>query len=220
MPAFASVIFDCDSTLSSIEGIEELSRAYRDEIVHMTEAAMRGEIPLESVYGRRLELVRPTRDAVDALGTRYVESLVPGARETVAGLLAAGVDVRILSGGLRPPVLAVARALGIEDGSVDAVDIFFDARGEYAGFDDASPLTRSAGKADVIRGWGSTLPRPAMLVGDGATDLAAAREVELFVAFAGVIDRPTVTAAADFVVRERSLAPILPLALEIPSGHV
>ena len=218
-PAFASVIFDCDSTLSAIEGIEELAASHRAEVTRLTEAAMRGEVALEEVYGRRLALIRPTRAAVDALGRRYVEALVPGARETIAGLRDAGVEVRILSGGLRPPVLDVARALGLGEGAVTAVDIRFDERGEYAGFDERSPLTRSDGKADIVREWGEGLPRPAMLVGDGATDLAAAREVEMFVAFAGVVERPLVTAAADVVVRDRSLSPILALALEIPSGH-
>lgn len=219
MPAFATVIFDCDSTLSDIEGIEALASRHREEIVRLTEQAMRGEIPLESVYGRRLELVRPSRADVEALGARYVEALVPGARETVAGLLAAGVDVRILSGGLRPPIEMLARELGLPDGAVAAVDIHFDAAGDYAGFDEASPLTRSAGKPEIIRAWGTSLARPVMLVGDGATDLAAAGEVEMFVAFAGVLERPHVTAAADVVIRERSLASILSLALEIPSGH-
>ena len=219
MAAFASVIFDCDSTLCAIEGIEELASRHHDEITRLTEAAMRGEIPLEEIYGRRLELIRPTRADLEELGRRYVETLVPGARETVSGLLAADVEVRILSGGLRPAVIDVARALGLREGAVTAVDIHFDDRGEYAGFDTGSPLTRSAGKAQIVREWGPWLPRPAMLVGDGATDLAAAREVEMFVAFAGVVERPVVTAAANVIVRERSLAPILALALEIPSGH-
>ena len=218
-PRFASVIFDCDSTLSAIEGIEELASAHRGEVERLTEAAMRGEVALEDVYGRRLELIRPSRSAVEALGRRYIEALVPGARETVAGLLDAGVDVRVVSGGLRPPVVAVARALGLEEHAVSAVDIWFDDRGAYAGFDAGSPLTRSEGKADIVRSWGATLPRPAMLVGDGATDLAAAREVEMFVAFAGVVDRPAVSGAAAAVVREPSLLPILALALEIPSRH-
>ena len=219
MPAFSTVIFDCDSTLSAIEGIEEISAEHREAIAEMTEAAMRGEVPLEEVYGRRLALVRPSLETIEALGARYIAALVPGARETVAGLREAGVDVRILSGGLRPPVVAVARALGIDAERVTAVDIYFDERGDYAGFDDASPLTRSAGKAEIVRGWGASLRRPAMLVGDGATDLAAAQELEMFVAFAGVVERPAVVKAADAVVRERSLAPILALALEIPSEY-
>jgi hypothetical protein len=52
-----------------------------------------------------------------------------------------------------------------------------------------------------------------MFVGDGATDLEAAPAADLFVAFAGIADRPAVTAAADVVIRDCSLAPILALAL-------
>jgi phosphoserine phosphatase len=53
-----------------------------------------------------------------------------------------------------------------------------------------------------------------MMVGDGSTDLEARPVVDLFVAFAGVIERPAVTGAADVVVRSNSLAPLLPLVLD------
>src|SRR6187401_3016155 len=74
---YGTVVFDCDSTLSTIEGIEELARDHRAEVEALTEEAMRGAIPLEQVYGRRLELVRPPRGRVLALGRRYIETLVP-----------------------------------------------------------------------------------------------------------------------------------------------
>ena len=52
-----------------------------------------------------------------------------------------------------------------------------------------------------------------MLVGDGITDLEARPPADLFVAYAGVVERPPVVAAADVVLRARSLAPVLALAL-------
>lgn len=209
--AFRTVIFDCDSTLSTIEGIEELARDHRAEVEALTEEAMRGAIPLEEVYGRRLALVRPTRDAVLSLGRRYVETMVPDAAETIAALRAEGVQVRIISGGLRPAVLELARALGVEDSAVAAVDLFFDDAGRYAGYDQAAPLAASGGKRRVIEDW--QVPRPSLMVGDGATDQEAALAVDAFVAFAGVVHRAPVVAAADYVIRERSLAPVLPIAL-------
>jgi phosphoserine phosphatase len=213
MPRFASVVFDCDSTLSSIEGIEALAAARRDEVAALTDAAMRGEVPLEQVYGRRLALVRPTRARLDALGQEYIDALIPDTREVIAALRASGVTVRIVSGGLRPAVVALARALGVPDADVAAVDVAFDASGDYAAFDERSPLARSGGKRDVLEGWTATLPRPVMFVGDGATDLEARPLVDCFVAFAGVVERPAVVAAADVVIRDLSLAPILALAL-------
>src|SRR5919109_835515 len=164
---FGSVIFDCDSTLSAIEGIDELAHAHREEVSRLTEATMRGELLLEDVYGRRLALVRPTREQVHGLGERYVHALVTDARETIAALLAEGIEVRVLSGG----------------------------------------------KRTVLERWLPELPRPIMLVGDGATDLEARPPADRFVAFAGVIERPVVIDAADDVVRVPSLAPVLVLAL-------
>lgn len=213
MPRFRSVVFDCDSTLSAIEGIDELAIAHREEIGRLTDAAMRGEVPLEDVYGRRLALVKPTREAVDALGALYVERLVPDAREVVAALQAEGIDVRIVSGGLRPAVLAAARAVGVRDDAVEAVDVYFDSAGHYAGFDEQSPLARAGGKRVVLERW-TELPRPVMFVGDGVTDLEARPVVDCFVAFAGVVERAAVVAAADAVVRSASLAPVLALALD------
>ena len=213
MPKFQTVVFDCDSTLSEIEGIDELAVDCRDAVEELTDAAMRGRVPLEEVYGRRLHLVRPTRSAIAALGDLYVARLVPDAAETIAALHASGVDVRILSGGLLPAVRAVARALGVEASHVDAVDIWFNDDGEFDGFDSESPLSRSGGKRTAIERW--KLRRPAMMVGDGTTDLETRPVVDQFVAFAGVVERPTVVQASDIIVRARSLAPILPLVLNV-----
>lgn len=210
--AFGTVLFDCDTTLSAMEGIDELAREYRDQIVPLTEAAMRGEVALESVYARRLDIIRPSRGEMARIGRMYVERLVPGTRETVAALRTAGVEVHIISGGLRPAVLHVADALGVAHDHVHAVDVSFDAQGHYAGFDTASPLTRDGGKPAVIQALGA-LARPVMLVGDGNTDLDAKPVVDLFVGFAGVIARPRVVAEAHVVVHAHSLLPILALAL-------
>lgn len=212
-PPFRSVIFDCDSTLSALEGIEALSRDHREEVERLTAASMTGEVPLDEVYARRLELARPDRAAVDALGRAYIDAIIPGAREVVAALHQHDVDVRILSGGLLPAVRTLAAELGVPGEKVAAVPVRFHDDGSYAGFDDRAAPARAGGKLEVVRGWLPALPRPVMLVGDGATDLEARPAVDLFVAFAGVADRPAVTAAADIVVRSASLAPILALTL-------
>lgn len=207
-PGFASVVFDCDSTLAHIEGIDELAGERAEEIRALTDAAMRGAVPLEEVYGRRLAILRPSRAAVEALGGAYVEGLVEDARATVAALLFLGKTVRVVSGGLLPPVAAVAAELGIT--GVAAVGVRFSAAGEYEGFDEASPLARGGGKETVIRGW--DLPRPSLLVGDGATDREARPAVDAFAAYMGVAFRPNVADGADFVLRDPSLAPVLALA--------
>lgn len=210
MSGFASVVFDCDSTLVAVEGIDELSGPFRDQIQALTDAAMDGTVPLEDVYGLRLEIIRPTRAQLDAVAGEYVRTLVPHARETVAALRWLGKTVRIVSGGLLPAVLAVGAELGLSPDDVAAVGISFDEQGEYAGFETGSLLARGGGKEVVLRAW--SLPRPALLVGDGATDLEARPAVDAFAAYAAVVERAAVVAGADYVLREPSLAAVLALA--------
>jgi phosphoserine phosphatase len=200
--------------LSQIEGIEELGRERRAEVEALTEAAMNGELPLEQVYGRRLELARPSRARVEEVGRMYIDRIVPDTRETVAALLAEGIDVRIISSGVLPAVLMIAEYLGIPDANVAAVDLRFTPAGDYDGFDTESFLAAAHGKLRVVESWRPELKGPVMLVGDGATDLEAKPVVDLFVAFAGVAARPRVIAGADAVIRQNSMAPVLALALD------
>ena len=207
---FRTIIFDCDSTLSAIEGIEELAHAHREEITRLTALAMNGEVPLEEVYGRRLELIRPTRADVERIGAGYIDALVPGAAQTVSRLQQAGAVVQVLSGGLGPAVRILTRHLGIADERVAAVEVDFRPSGEYAGFDVASPLARSGGKRHWIESAGVHLPRPMLLVGDGATDLEARPAIDAFAAFTGVVSREEVVRRADVVIVGPSLTALLP----------
>lgn len=209
-PPYGTVVFDCDSTLCAMEGIEELARD-NAEIARLTRAAMEGSVPLEQVYGRRLALVQPRRPDLERVGARYVETLLPNAAPLVAALQALGKRVCIVSGGLLPAVRHVARALAIPTEQVFAVDLRFDATGRYAGFDEGSPLARAGGKVELLRGLRREGERLA-LVGDGATDLEAAPEADRFIAFGGVLRHARVLAAArvrcldpDF----RALVPLL-----------
>ncbi len=210
-PPYAHVVFDCDSTLSAIEGIDELASDHREEIARLTERAMAGELRLEEVYGRRLELARPSASRVAALGRRYVETCVRGARETVRALQGLGKRVSILSGGLRPAVMVLARHLGIPGEEVFAVETFHRDDGSYDGYDQRSALTCDDGKPRVLASFPA--PRAIALVGDGATDQRCAPSVGRFVAFAGVVARPKVLAAATHVVRESDLRATLPYLL-------
>ena len=74
-PKFSAICFDCDGTLTRIEGIDELARrsGQEDAIAPLTAAAMEGSLSLEEVYAKRLAVVRPDRDALAWLGQRYVE---------------------------------------------------------------------------------------------------------------------------------------------------
>ena len=192
-PPYEAIVFDCDSTLSSVEGIDELAGARAEAVSELTRRAMDGEVPLDEVYGRRLEMIRPDRAALEGIAARYIETLVPGIEEVFETLRRAGKRISIVSGGLLPAVSAVADALGVDRADVYAVDLYFDADGEYAGFQEDSPLARSGGKMEVLAAIaaGTEAGRVA-LVGDGVTDLEALPVISRFVAWGGVVHRDEV----------------------------
>ena len=208
-PPYGTIVFDCDSTLSAIEGIDELASEHRDEIAELTRRAMSGELPLEAVYGLRLARIRPTRERVEALARQYLENALPGAAELVARLRSLGKRVVVVSGGVRPAVEPFAVALGFDASEVRAVDLYFDDDGAYLGFDESSPLTRSGGKVQVLREIAHAPNAAAVaFIGDGVTDLEAAGEVARFIAFTGFARRPEVLGAARVVCEAAHAAPL------------
>ena len=203
------VAFDCDSTLSTLEGIDELARraGAEDEIARLTAAAMDGRVAMEAVYGRRLDLVRPGADDLAWLAGRYRDTVVPGASELIAALLAEGREVHVVSGGLRQPVAAFAGALGLRPDQVHAVAVDLDDEGRYRGWDGAAPTARGGGKAEILGRVAAG--RPAVLVGDGVTDLEARAAGVRVIGFGGVAVRPRVRDAADAWVAGPSLLGVL-----------
>lgn len=213
---FRSVYFDCDSTLSTLEGIDELAKAaapaVRAEIERLTNAAMDGELSVEEVYAQRLEALRPTRAAVQAIGARYIATLVPGTREVIAALLELGKQVGIVSGGLHTAVAVLADELGVARDRVFAVRIDFDADGRYRDFDREEPLTRNGGKPRVLAALDADTA-PLAFVGDGITDLEAASAVERFIGFGGVARRRAVVDGSAHYADGPGLETVLPFVL-------
>ena len=225
-PEFSHVVFDCDSTLSSVEGIDVLAESLglNQEIAALTDAAMAGDVELNDVYAARLSMLRPSRQAVAELRSAYKRHTVAGAREVIEALHEIGTEVYIVSGGLTEPIEDFAVHLGIDVGNVRAVDTRHDSLSgdwwkpdhgpldeEYAGFEDGA-LTRSDGKGEIIKQLLNGRPGLSMLVGDGASDLSAADAVDLFVGFGGVVRRDRVATEAAVFIDSPSLAPVLPIA--------
>ncbi len=207
------VFFDVDSTLVTIEGIDVLANG-NPEIVRLTDAAMNGEISVDQVYGRRLEIIRPTLADVQALGERYVSSMVDGAEETIATLQREGADVHLVTAGIAQAIAPLAAKLNIAPRAVHAVALRFDDAGNYADFDRRSLLTRSGGKELVVRSVLTRAKGKSAFIGDGITDLETKPAVDLFIGFGGVCVRERVQRNAELYVTEPTLAAVLPYLLE------
>jgi phosphoserine phosphatase len=202
---FASVVLDVDSTISALEGIDWLAEQ-RDEsiaalVAQLTTDAMESKVPLDDVYARRLDLIRPTRDEIAALSHAYIVSALPGVRQAIASWQAAGVHVVLVSGGLRDAILPLAHWLGVSEANVHAVEVLYADNDSISDVQPGSLLAQRGGKVKVVSAL--DLPRPVLAVGDGATDAELAPIVDRFIAFVGVVRRDAVVAkaagtAADF----------------------
>ena len=201
------VFFDVDSTLVTIEGIDVLADGNR-EITKLTDAAMNGEIPLDQVYAKRLEMIRPSKERVERLGSTYVESVVDGATETIATLQDHGVIVHLVTAGIEQAIVPLANALHVSPRDVHAVKLVFDENGSYKDFDRRSFLTRPGGKELVVRDVRARSHGNAAFIGDGVSDLEAKPAVDLFIGFGGVVVRPRVKENADLYVT--NLRDVLP----------
>jgi phosphoserine phosphatase len=230
-PVSNIVIFDCDSTLSTIEGIDELARMSGQEasVAQLTKRAMEGDVPLESVYGHRLITVNPTQEQVRAIAKHYRETVVPDAKEVIEALQTLGTEVFIVSGGLIEPVRDFGVWLGVSRDHVFAVNMEYDQlagkwwrywdlpggdnpRANYLAIE-PNPLTGTLGKNQVISQIRSQYPGRVLMIGDGLSDLEAAVDVDLFVGFGGAVFRQRIADESPVYIHGLTLSPLLPLAL-------
>ncbi|MFM8340796.1 MAG: HAD-IB family phosphatase [Methylomonas sp.] len=212
--SFDVVCFDCDSTLSRIEGIDELARQHGlfDKVAALTDAAMNGELALEEVYASRLDLIRPNQASIDWLAGLYIDTIVDGVQETIQTLRQHHKQIHIISGGLRQAILPLADYLSIPEHQVHAVDVIFDQQGQYQDFARQSPLAISGGKAQICKTLIQTNPSLVM-IGDGKTDLEAKLAGAYMIGFGGVVRRPLVESQSDQYVSDTSLTAVLPYLL-------
>lgn len=194
------LLFDCDSTLSAIEGIDELGRLRGPEVFkaveEMTTKAMDGSTPMESIFAKRLDMIKPTLKELESIGQKYIQQVEPTAVDTIKKLKANGWTVMIVSGGFTQAIRPLAQYLGIE--RVEAVELRFNADGSYAGYVESCPTAKSKGKNVVVLKLRDEFKAyQTVLVGDGASDLEVKGDVDKMIGFGRYTPRPKVKAGAD-----------------------
>lgn len=209
LSAYRLAVMDMDSTLITIECIDEIAdlKGLKPEVSAITAAAMRGELDYPESLRRRVALLRGL--GVEALEQVYAERLrlSPGAELMLSAFAAAGLRTLLVSGGftffterLRQKLAlddARSNTLGIENGKLTGEVI-----GEIV---DAAAKRRELLAACARLG---ADPVDAIAIGDGANDLAMMAVAGVSVAYRA---KAVVRAQATHAISHNGLEAVLPL---------
>ena len=181
---FGLICFDMDSTLITIECIDELAdfAGKKTEVSAVTEAAMRGEIDYRESLRRRLSLLAGLDARV--LSRVYGERLLlsPGARELLEAAQNAGLRTAILSGGFTYFTERLRIELGFDFATSNELEI---SGGKLTGLV-SGDIIDAAAKAHHLARLTDELglkKEQVIACGDGANDLLMMAESGLSVAF-------------------------------------
>ena len=211
-----AVFFDCDGTLSQIEGINYLAelRGVADEVSALTDQAMSQTGLSVDLYQQRLSYVQPHQQDLFQLAKAYYEYASEDVESVIAILQSLDIAVYVISAGNNPAVSKFSLQLNIPESHVLCVDLEFDVLGNYQSFDNTSPLVGEHGKASLIEqlrkehGWSEVV-----LVGDGMNDCQARHVVESFIGYGGNFYRNSVKDLSTFYLPHSSMSALLPLIL-------
>lgn len=202
------LVFDMDSTLITIEVIDELARRHGvgAEVAQVTERAMRGELDFEASLRARVGKLRGLpATALDEVAANL--ELSPGAERLIAELSARGAKVAIASGGFTFAAHALQRRLGLSAAFANLLEVI---DGKLTGQVLGEVVTAER-KAEVVRqlaAEGGFGPQEAIAVGDGANDRLMLAAAGFGVAFRA---KPALAAAADATIDHGGLERVLTL---------
>lgn len=210
----SAIVFDCDGTLSAIEGIDELAKkngVYK-EVKRLTAAAM-GTIGIHpALYQKRLDLVRPKREQILALGKEYYHERVPDVCSVINLLHRLNKSIYIVSAGLTPAVSIFGKLLTIPEKNIYSVGIEFDREGHFSDYERTSPLINRDGKRIILSQL--KIKHPNIIhIGDGLNDYVTHDIVTRFIGYGGIFYRENMEKNCEYYIRTPSLSPLISLVL-------
>ncbi|MGH1372694.1 MAG: phosphoserine phosphatase SerB [Cellvibrionaceae bacterium] len=177
------VCFDMDSTLIEAEVIDELAKAagVGDQVIEITEAAMRGELDFKESFARRMALLKGLDESVLA---EIAEQLpvTEGAERLISTLKKFGYKTAILSGGFNYFGRYLQKKLGIDYVYANELEV---EEGKVTG-NVSGVVVDGARKAELLRELAEREQlslEQVIAVGDGANDLPMLSIAGLGIAF-------------------------------------
>jgi len=201
------VISDMDSTLISIECVDEIADYInvKPEVSEITEAAMRGELNFEESLTKRVALL--TGLETTALQKVFDDRLTlnPGAETWISGLKNNNISFALVSGGFTFFTERLQKQLGLD---FTRANVLGEESGKLTG-NVVGGIIGAQAKADFLHELCEKLsikPNQIIAVGDGANDLLMMKEAGLSVAYHA---KPTVQEQASTALNHSGLDAIL-----------
>jgi len=206
---FGLVVMDMDSTLITIECIDEIADmiGVKPQVAQITEAAMRGEIDFAESLTRRVALLVGLDES--ALQRVYDErlQLSPGAEKMLGTFKRHNIRTLLVSGGFAFFTERLQARLGLDYTASNTLEI---AGGKLSGRV-LGKIIDAQGKADHLNRIriGLGLQREQVVaVGDGANDLKMMGEAGISIAYHA---KPVVQAQASYALNFTGLDAVIPL---------
>lgn len=198
---FGLLVMDMDSTLISIECIDEIAdmQGLKPQVAAITESAMRGEIDFAESLRRRVALLQGLEE--NALQRVYDERLRlnPGAETMLAALKQHGIKTLLVSGGFVFFTERLKRRLGLDYAHANTLEVV---NGRLTGRVLGSILD-AQGKSDWLVRTREELgleQGQVLAMGDGANDLKMMAHAGVSIAYhAKPVVRVQATYALNFV---------------------
>lgn len=207
-----AVVFDCDSTLSRIEGIDKIAEknGVLSKVQFLTEKAMSETGVFNSMYAQRLDIVKPTLEQMFWASEQYYDARTEHVVEVISLLQNLGKPVYIASAGIRQAIKPFAKRLNIPAENVYAVNIYFHPDGSYKDYQrDSLLIEHKASVVDQLK-----LKHPRIVhIGDGMNDVEAAHIATRFIGYGGDVYRANVAKLSHFYILCSSMLAVLPLLL-------
>ena len=207
LESFQLVAMDMDSTLITIECIDEIAdmQGLKPQVSAITEAAMRGELDFSESLKRRVALLEGLEAA--ALQRVYDERLAisMGGEAMLAGVKAAGLKTLLVSGGFTFFTERLQARLGLDFTHANVLEI---AHGKLTGRVVGGIVDAEEKRCTVARVCEELgcHPSQAIVMGDGANDLKMMGIAGLSVAFRA---KPVVRAQANVALNYTGLDGLL-----------
>jgi phosphoserine phosphatase len=208
---FGLCVMDMDSTLISIECIDEIAdmMGIKPQIAEITEAAMRGELDFAASLRKRVALLKGLPESM--LGKVIEERLRanPGAHEWVAACKAHGIKTMVVSGGFTLFANHVKEMLGLDYAVANTLEIV---DGKLTGqvLGDIVDAQRKADELVKLRDALGLKPEQTIAIGDGANDLKMMAAAEIGVAYHA---KPVVQQQATYAINYVGLDGIISLLM-------